>query len=229
MSRHVVKSCLLAAVGVLALVGGRSAMADAVYDTAGSFSVSGTNAPDTFTTNGVSFGSTTVDGGALTLTTSIVSGPGSSEWAVFNFQTSSGGSIAGNQSLDWALDVNGIPLTQPGVITHFFLDWGTNGTLANPTSQAGGNLPLETNPITGSGTVFGENFNIPVTTTIDLSSGADPFNGFLSSTGIDPTGVNEIEIGVLVAPSAVPEPASLALLGVGVAGLGAMRRRRNRA
>jgi hypothetical protein len=57
---------------------------------------------------------------------------GGQEWLVYSF-TSSSPSIAGNINADWELQIQGLAATQPVSVNHFFLGWGENGQLYNPT------------------------------------------------------------------------------------------------
>lgn len=192
----------------------------------GSFQAIGTDAPNDFSeTDTLALGTTMIDGGALTLnvTNSITSG--GDEWVVFDVKTTSGGPIAGDLNANWGMQFNDVPLLSLAMITHLYLDWGTAGALVSPTNNLGGNLPIETNPFTGSGLVYGEPVAIPLTSfLLDVNGFADTFSGFLTPNGFDPGGLNEFQVGVLL----VPEPVSLALLGSGLAGLGLLRRKRAR-
>ncbi len=211
------------ALGIAGLALAQPAHADLlVYGS--SFDVSGTNAPNTFSeSDTLTAGTSLIDGGALSLNVSTAVGPGSGEWVILTFETANGSPIAGDLTADWALTIPGIQLTQSALLTQFYLDWGTNGTLFSPTSDAFSNLPLETNPITGSGLVYGSTFDI-LTTSDGFGADADPFDTFLSADGFDPSTVDEFQTAALLEP--VPEPASLLLLGSGLLGLGAIRRRR---
>jgi hypothetical protein len=209
----------------LAIVIGAPARAQLV-NFGGSFQVIGTNAPNDFSeTDALALGNTAIDGGALTLTVTNSVTTGGDEWVVFDVQTTSGGPIAGDLNADWGMQFNNIPLLNLAMITQLYLDWGTAGTLVSPTNNLGGNLGIETNPLTGSGLVFGGPFPLALTSSFDLNGFADPFAGFLTPNGFNPGALTEFQIGVEL----VPEPVSLVLLGTGLAGLGLLRRNRARA
>jgi hypothetical protein len=179
----------------------------------GSFQVIGTNAPNNFSeTDTLALGTVPIDSGALALTVSTVAAASGGEWAIFDFQTPPGTTIAGDLNANWEMHVNNVPIVQPAIFAHSYLDWGTDGTLFSPTSDLGANRPLETNPVTGSGLVFGGPEATPVTTVVDVFGFADTFNGFLTGTGFTPSEVNEFQIGFLLDPVPTSEPTSGLLL-----------------
>jgi hypothetical protein len=191
----------------------------------GSFQAIGSNAPNNFSeTDTLTLGTTPIDGGILDLTVSTSAAAGGGEWVVFNVQTTSGGPIAGDLNANWGMSMSNVPLLMPAVLAHFYLDWGTSGTLTSPTGNAGGNLGIETNPVTGSGLVYGGASSTLLTTTLFGNGFADTFSGFLAPNGFNPGALNQFQIGELLDP--IPEPFSLSLLAVGVIGLGVTRRKR---
>ncbi|HYM32504.1 MAG TPA: PEP-CTERM sorting domain-containing protein, partial [Candidatus Cybelea sp.] len=166
---------------------------------------------------------TLIDSNALLLFQTIIPEPGGNEWIVWTFVTTSGGPIAGNLNANWTLQVGSVPLTGTFALKHFFNDWGTNGLLVSPTSANGSNNPLETNPITGVGKVFGQNLFIP-TNVAGGTSSAFTFSGFLGGAGFNPSTLNTFQVGELLGP--IPEPSSIAVLGAGLIAFAAVRRRK---
>lgn len=147
----------VAFIGAIATVAiGQPAFSDPVWNVGGSVSVDGTNAPNNFSqTTTLTLGTTTIDSGALNLTSSIVDEPGGAEWLVLDYSTVSGAPIVGNVNSSWQLQALE-PLSNPANSLGYYFDWSSNGTLLTPTQSFGGGTP-GTNPITGSGTVFVNN------------------------------------------------------------------------
>jgi hypothetical protein len=204
----------------------------------GSFQVMGTDAPNTFSENDIlTLGTTSIDGGLLNLTLTTMPAAGGEEWIIFTFQTATGASIAGVLNAAWEIQVENVPISTPSALySSFYLDLGTNGVLTNPDNNTGFNLTLETNPVTGSGTVFGQTGGFDVENPFYFGFlYVDTFSSHLSSWGLDPATVNEFQMGALMepiggstsppSPTQAPEPASGILLLSAFAALGAARRR----
>src|SRR5215831_5347236 len=162
----------VSAIGISALALGQPAQAS-FLNLGSSFNLSLTNAPNTASeTDTLTAGTTTVDGGALSLNVTSVAAAGGGEWEVFTFTTTSGGAI-GTAALNWQIALSNVSLTQTLNATQFFIDWGTNGTLFSPTTNHG-NLSLETNPITGLGNVLGQSFSLNLST-VSFNGAESPF------------------------------------------------------
>jgi hypothetical protein len=137
---------------------------------------------------------------------------GGQEWLVYRF-TSLSPSIAGDINADWELQIQGLAATQPVSVNHFFLGWGQNGQLYNPTSDTGINLPIETNPITGVGQVFGEPIIGLVESVLDGSGTANTFAALIENNYTqNPSSTNFFEVAELIGPVSVPAP----LIGFGL-------------
>jgi hypothetical protein len=142
--------------------------------------VTETNAPGTGTfpaTVTLNPAGQTVDGLSLVMKEIILGG--GAEWVTWAFKTLNGLSIAGNINAQWMLAATGVQVSGLPTITNFFLTFGDNGILLNPTSNTGSNLSVETNPITGVGLVQGATFFFPDRTTVggNATSGTGSFAG----------------------------------------------------
>jgi hypothetical protein len=208
----------------LAIAVSGSVRADPIFKIGSSFTLVGTNFPNDFTQTVIlNPGTTLIDDGMLSLAQSIVDKNGG-EWLVFDFQTTDGADVAGNQNAHWEIDENNIRLVKRSNWTETYFDWGTDGVLANPTTNPfpEPGLRLGTNPITGSGTVWLHTINISDTIFLDDNIHLTPFSA-LGESGIDPTEVNQFQNGLFVSP--IPEPSGLAVLIAALAGLGVFVRR----
>ena len=189
----------------------------------------GTNSPDNFfEIDTLTLGTSTTDGGALDVNLSIVPTGPRSEWDIFTFQTVSGAPIASNLDGSWELSWLYLLNYPNATLNHLYTLWGTDGTLISPTSATGSGLSLETNPVTGLGQVLGAAVDDPLPGFVGVDGCLNitctgTFDSSLSGYGYDPSSINTYQVGLEI--SAVPEPASLALFGIGLAGLALVRRR----
>jgi hypothetical protein len=209
-----------------------------LFVTGSTFTVTGTNAPDTFSSTATLTSGTTssLDNGALSLLVTLVPTSGSAEWAVFQYSTVSGATI-GNANLNWALNEVGLQLAQPAILQEGFVLFTQTGTALTPTSGIFPGFSVAANPVpggTGEGVLGTGTTNLPAGPLQSLGSFLGPF-GQLSGSGIDPASVNGYEEALLFAPqvAAVPGPTVGAglpgLIFAGAGLLGLLHRRRNAA
>jgi PEP-CTERM motif len=218
--------------GLVAASVAQAAQADPLFDTSTTFTVSGTNAPDTFTnTVQLAPGTYSLDNGALNLSLSFVPAGGGAEWVVFNYQTTAGGALS-QPSQNFAITENGVVAAQALTELGFYTQFGSNGTPLTPTSSVFGQ-PIVANPIPGQ---TGEGSGVSGLTT---PVPAGPLNNFFFTT-LDPFGqlapsladpnatINDYLLAVEFAPqvAAVPEPSTWAMMILGFCGLGFMAYRR---
>jgi PEP-CTERM motif len=202
-----------------------------LFVTGSTFTVTGTNAPDSFSSTATLTSGTTslLDNGALNLSVSLVAASGGAEWAVFQYSTVSGGPI-GNANLTWSLNEVGLQLAQPAILQQGFVQFTQNGTALTPTSGIFPGFSVASNPVpgeTGMGVLGTGVTPFPAGPLPSLGSFLSPF-GQVSNAGINPTNVNNYEEALLFAPQtpAVPEPSTWAMMILGFAGLGFMAYRR---
>jgi hypothetical protein len=216
-----------------------SAWAGPLFVPGGTFTVVGGNTPDSFSqTVTLAPGTTALDNGALNLTISIVpvGDAAQDEWVVFKYQTTNGSQLS-QPGQNWSLSQNGLPAAVPGnFVGDFtqFLDF--TGASFNQTNHIF-NQPLIANPVPG-GTGNGEGTlgfasQFPTGPVFDLGAFADPFSIVTDADAGVVIGKNPVfgfvqalEFAPQTPVSAVPEPASMAVLGVGLLGMMAARRRR---
>jgi hypothetical protein len=181
-------------------------------------------------------GITTLPGIDMTLTQSIyTTGPGT-QWLVLDFQATNGQLLAGNQSGYWEITAT-FPVSTPSGFTGNFTYWSVNGTPTSPIAPFGGGFSTTgTDPVDPSiSPVYLDYFTPPLepnSTSIYVYSYSSPYS-YISAGGMNPSAVNGVVLGMQVTASAVPEPSSLCLTGLGASVLGGVvlvrRKARSRA
>jgi hypothetical protein len=213
----------------LAPLASKTAQAE-IFNLGSTYTVSGDNFPGSFGPETVTLNGATkpIEGGQLTLSESIFHLSPTSEAIEFNFSTATGGSIAGNINNNFDMAISGVSFTAPATLVNPFLIFSSNGTPFSPITAVAGGFGVEANPINAA---LGNVFDFPgfapgaAATSMGLNMFSDPFS-FLAEAGIDPASTNGLTFGAVVDFAAVPEPATLALFGAGIAALSLIRRRR---
>jgi hypothetical protein len=204
-----------------------------VFALGSTFGDGGTNTPTSFSQSvSLTAGSVSVDGGALSLTISIVpvGDAAQNEWLVFKYRTTSG--LLSQPGENWAIDqaaiVAAVPVVFDGDFTQFL---NLDGLPFNQTVSIFGQT-LMSNPVPG-GTGNGEGTlgfatNYGAGALPPLGAFSDPFSivtNALGSTNV--TGfVQALEFRPQTPTSTVPEPITLSVFGAGVVGAAVLRRRK---
>jgi hypothetical protein len=200
------------------------------------FTITGSDDPSansftsTATLNG---GPTLIDNGLLSVTETITSINPTTDWVQFTFTTTSGGSLAGDPSAFWEIQVSNIQTSKPSALAAYFTYFSLNGTAESPIYPFFGGAVVEPDPLNPSvGPVWGATISPPYT---NLSSSQTLYAyitpwTFGEDGGINPSSNGLTLAGEYVVPSsAVPEPASLATVAVGLLGLTGFALKKRRA
>ena len=240
------QSCFLLTAAVLVCLAARPVRAD-LFAPGTSFTITGTNFVTDFSqTIPLANGTYSVDNGLMTVTETIVPVNSTQEWLVLDFNTISGGSVAGNINAYWDFSDSGVQFTEPWRFMNYFSYWTTDGVATpNIVPFGGGGLGVvNPNPLDPAlGEVFGgvPNQIYPSgsspTYTSDLTQPSfdlddvSPFS-FVTNGNV-PTTVNgfvaALEFEGAQPFTSTPEPSSLALCTIGLctlAGGSWWRRRR---
>lgn len=178
-------------------------------------------------------GLTVLGGGEMTVTQSIIPVSATSQWVTFDFESSTGGPLAGNLGGYWQVQLSGIQTSSPAYVTSLIGYWTNNEVATSPINPWSGFTTVETNPINpllGPVYIFSIAPSGPGYTSSSWYFFATPYSA-ISEGGMNPATVNGFTMGLLEV-DAVPEPSSLCLFasGAGILGIiGLARRKRSEA
>lgn len=218
-SEPIEKWKLLLATGLCVVSTSQLAHAEALLGS--TFQLEASNSPGSFNdTLSLTPGTTLLDGGALSLTISILPGGGRSEWFVFDFNTTAGGPISAPGDYWYLGEV--LDAIQPLFFNQGYIQFNDNGVALPPTSSIFGGYGVISNPVPGE---IGSGLGTPLKANpnpegpLNLYSYITPFD-YLGVTGVNYADVNGVEQAWKLSPQTVPELSTWAMMALGFAGLG---------
>ncbi len=224
MRKWLLGTAALSALAVAAAVSATPSQADPVFALGSTFTVTGQDFPFDFSAETATLGTPTITaGGQLSVGESFTPVGATQEWVVFDFASVGGNPVIGPPALNFSMSIDGFQTTGPAVLSDPFAYFTFLGTPFEPLTPASG-FGVETNPITGTGDVLdfvGFSPGAP-SSTFHLDILSDPA-AFLTTVGVDPAMATDFHFGALLTLTPVPEPDSLAILGIGLFGFAALR------
>lgn len=183
-------------------------------------------------------GTSLVDGGLVTLTTTQVATPGGGEWDIFSLTTVSGGPLVGDVDGDWGIDMQ-FHLSANVNFDAIDSQWlaGPSYAPVSPISDFSGITGATNTPNILSGPAYsGSGFEAPYSAgAFDYPSGSewqevyvDPFSLAVSEGGIPATTNGYTYALHFDLQTPVPEASTWAMMLVGFVGLGYGAYRRSR-
>lgn len=164
---------------------------------------------------------TTFDNGLLQISELTYSVDPSDEWIQWTLSTTNGAPLVGDPTSNWRIDVDNIA-TAPAALTAFFVTFVQADASVTPFPFDTGTI-VPNNPIPGQiGPVLYGTLSPPYTYTTAQSFYAqiDPFDQYPTYFGDGNPSPPTMVFGELYSLATVPEPASPALLVLGLFGLG---------
>jgi hypothetical protein len=190
------------------------------------FQVETNNSPDSYTdTVNLAAGTQSLDGGAVSLTISIVPTGGTNEWLVFSYSTTSGSPLSGYDDY-WSVYQVGLDAAVPVNLTGAYDEFLVNGVSQTPSNGIFPGADVLSNPVPGmTGMGVG---NVGYSDPLGggplggLGAYMYPYGAYLSDTNINPATVNGYSqaLEFQATTATTPEPTTWVMMLIGFAGLG---------